>query len=132
MTNEATTTTEAAAAADQGAQVAPKPATRTRKASPAKGAPKGKKTAKKATPKKAATKKTTKPATKASAAGRANSKKATILDMLRRKDGATVDELMAATGWQRHSCRGFLSTASKSFKIISEKTDAGRRYRIAK
>jgi hypothetical protein len=30
-----------------------------------------------------------------------------------------------------HTCRGFLLIAGKSHNITSEKTDAGRRYRIA-
>ncbi len=71
-------------------------------------------------------------AAKISAAGRANSKKALVFDMLRRDGGATLEEIMQATGWLRHSCRGFLSIASKTCKIESEKTDSGRRYRIAK
>ncbi len=32
-----------------------------------------------------------------------------ILDRLERKTGATVDELVDATGWQAHSVRGALS-----------------------
>ena len=40
---------------------------------------------------------------------RTNSKASAILDLLKRKDGATLDELMIATGWQAHSMRGFLS-----------------------
>ncbi len=110
-------TTEAAAA----------PATSTRAKRRMKRAPKpaAKKAPSKATPKKTAS-------PKVSPAGRSASKKAKVLDMLRAEGGATLDELMAATGWQRHSCRGFLSTASKTVKIVSEKTDAGRRYRIAK
>jgi hypothetical protein len=42
---------------------------------------------------------------------------------------------MEATGWQAHSLRGFLSTASKKrgLKIESTKPDAGDRvYRITK
>lgn len=36
-------------------------------------------------------------------------KTARILALLERTDGASLDELMAATGWQAHSVRGFLS-----------------------
>jgi len=36
-------------------------------------------------------------------------KRDTILALLRSREGATVAEMMAATGWQAHSIRGFLS-----------------------
>ena len=38
---------------------------------------------------------------------------ATVLALLRRPEGADIDELMAATGWQAHSVRGALSGAIK-------------------
>ena len=41
------------------------------------------------------------------------SKAALIQEALNRPDGATLDELMHATAWQRHSVRGFLSTLGK-------------------
>ena len=34
-------------------------------------------------------------------------KGAKILELLRRKDGATLGDLTKATGWQPHSVRGF-------------------------
>ena len=37
------------------------------------------------------------------------SKKSAVLDLLRSPEGATLGELMTATGWQAHSVRGFLS-----------------------
>jgi len=40
---------------------------------------------------------------------RQGSKTATILEMLKRPEGATAKELLKATGWQPHSLRGFLS-----------------------
>lgn len=40
---------------------------------------------------------------------RPGSKKAIVLDLLRRPEGATLEEIMSATGWQSHSVRGFLS-----------------------
>lgn len=57
-----------------------------------------------------------------------------ILDLLRRPEGARVDEMSQATGWQVHSVRGAMSGALKKergFVISSEKTEAGRVYRIA-
>ncbi len=37
----------------------------------------------------------------------------TVMAALKRPDGATVREIAAATGWQNHSVRGFLSTQKK-------------------
>jgi hypothetical protein len=56
-----------------------------------------------------------------------------LLDLLRQPDGATVEAMMAATGWQAHSVRGALSGAIKKklgLAVTSEKTAAGRIYRI--
>jgi hypothetical protein len=67
------------------------------------------------------------------ASGR-KSKQDTCLDLLGRREGATIEDLEAATGWQKHSVRGFLAGAVKKklgFTLVSEKPDAGaRRYRI--
>jgi len=63
------------------------------------------------------------------------SKQQTCLDLLGRREGATIEDLEAATGWQKHSVRGFLAGAVKKklgFILVSEKPDAGpRRYRIS-
>ena len=65
----------------------------------------------------------------------AKTKQQVCLDLLNRPEGATVEELQAATGWQQHSVRGFLAAAVKKklgLRLLSEKPDAGlRRYRIA-
>ena len=62
-------------------------------------------------------------------------KQQTCLDLLSRREGATIEELQAATGWQQHSVRGFLAGAVKKklgLTLLSEKPDAGpRRYRIS-
>lgn len=119
-TTETTATSQAAVVAEKGAHVAPKNAARKKATTPRKAAPKAKKTAKGA-----------KKATTASVP-REFSKKQIVLDLLRQKTGATLDEIITATGWLRHTCRGFLSVAGKTNKIAVEKTDAGRRYRIVK
>lgn len=43
----------------------------------------------------------------------ATSKQQRCLDLLARRDGATMAELMTATEWQPHSVRGFLSGTVK-------------------
>jgi hypothetical protein len=62
------------------------------------------------------------------------SKQARVLDLLRRGDGVSLGELIATTGWQAHSVRGFLSGTVKKklgLTVISEKdVDGERRYRI--
>jgi hypothetical protein len=58
----------------------------------------------------------------------------TVIGMLRRPEGAQITELMAATGWQAHSVRGAISGAIKKklgLIVTSDKTEAGRVYRIA-
>lgn len=51
--------------------------------------------------------------------------------MIRRKNGASIAEMMKATGWQSHSVRGALAGALKKrgLAIASEKIDGVRRYR---
>lgn len=55
-----------------------------------------------------------------------------LLDILRRKDGASIAELAAATDWQAHSVRGALAGTlkKKGHTILSEKIEGVRRYRI--
>ena len=57
-----------------------------------------------------------------------------ILTLLSRREGATIPEMMEASGWQQHSVRGFLAGTVKKklgFALTSSKA-AGelRRYRI--
>jgi hypothetical protein len=40
---------------------------------------------------------------------RGGSKKADVIDLLRRSQGATLSEIMELTGWQPHTVRGFVS-----------------------
>ena len=69
------------------------------------------------------------------APAREGSKKAQVLELLRRPEGATLADIQSATGWQAHSVRGFISGAlgkKMGLTVESLKTDAGDRiYRIA-
>jgi hypothetical protein len=61
---------------------------------------------------------------------RPGSKTETILNLLQRPGGASLKEIMKATGWQAHLVRGFLSgTLCKkmSLTVISIKTGEGER-----
>src|SRR3984893_1264919 len=69
-----------------------------------------------------------------SAGRRAGSKQARVIGLLQRPEGATIDEIASATGWQRHTVRGLISGALKKklgLHVLSEKTDRGRLYRIS-
>jgi hypothetical protein len=62
------------------------------------------------------------------------SKQAAVIALLRRPEGATVDEVRAATGWQPHTVRGVFSGALKKklgLAVIAAKEERGRVYRIA-
>ena len=62
-------------------------------------------------------------------AAREGSKKAIVLELLRRKDGATLAEIAKATDWQNHSIRGFISgtiTKKMGLKVESAKTRGWR------
>jgi len=126
MTTSTTTKTETAQATNESAE--PKASKKARV--PARGAhvarAKGK-SGKKATPPKKAAKapKSAKAAPEAPKAKgtRAGSKTAQILELLKRPGGATLQELMAATEWQPHSLRGFISgTLGKKMKLTVEST----------
>ena len=52
---------------------------------------------------------------------RSDTKQAKIIAMLRRPDGATVDQIMAETGWQIHTARGFISLLKTRHGIETRK-----------
>jgi hypothetical protein len=65
---------------------------------------------------------------------REGSKSARVLDLLKRPNGASTDELLEVTGWQKHSLRGFLSGIVRKrmgLTVSSIKEEAGgRRYAL--
>jgi hypothetical protein len=60
---------------------------------------------------------------------REGSKKAKVIELIGRRDGATLKEIQDATSWQPHSVRGFISTLIKKtgLEIRSSKRDDGAR-----
>jgi hypothetical protein len=100
---------------------------------PKSGGKKGKK-AKSATKAKASERKRAKGGDKPAVA-RDGSKKAEILGLLQRKGGATLAQIMKATGWQAHSVRGFISGAlgkKMGLTVNSVRREDGERvYSIA-
>jgi Protein of unknown function (DUF3489) len=70
----------------------------------------------------------------ASVGPRAGSKQAKVIDLLQRREGATVAEVMRATGWLPYTVRGMFSGALKKkhgLTLVSAKEQRGRVYRIA-
>ena len=62
------------------------------------------------------------------------SKQDDVIAMLRRAEGATIEEVANATGWQRHTVRGVFSGTLKKklgLTLASAKEERGRVYRIA-
>ncbi len=68
-------------------------------------------------------------------APRENSKEAQLIGLLRRPEGATIAQIVTATGWQAHTVRGAFAGALKKrrgLNVISEKPQGGERvYRLA-
>jgi len=58
-----------------------------------------------------------------------------VIQMLRRKSGITIKEIVAKVGWQSHSVRGFFSgVVKKKLKLPLTSTvgnDGVRRYHVA-
>ena len=61
------------------------------------------------------------------------SKQSLVITMLRSPSGATAAAMMAATGWQQHSVRGFLAGVVRrklKLQLRATKIDGHRVYRI--
>ena len=61
------------------------------------------------------------------------SKQDEVIAMLRRPEGATVDEVATAMGWQRHTVRGLFSGTLKKklgLTLASAQEERGRVYRM--
>jgi len=57
-----------------------------------------------------------------------------LVELMRRPSGATLEDMIAATGWQAHSIRGAISGSIKKamgLTVVSEKVEGLRRYSIA-
>lgn len=110
--------------ADSPAADAPATETKPKKTTTAKPA----KRAKVSKPKRSAQKRGTKPI-----AERSN-KKSEVVAMMKRAKGVTLSEIVEATGWKKHTVRGFVSILGSKGgeKIESSKNTAGERtYKIA-
>jgi hypothetical protein len=109
--------TTKATAGPRSPRVAPSKAKASKKATPAKKTPKTAKSAKKGGKPKPT-------------GAREGSKTEKVLEMLKRPDGASLKDLMKATGWQPHSVRGFLSGTIRKkmgLEVTSTKGEDGER-----
>jgi hypothetical protein len=62
----------------------------------------------------------------------ARTKTELVIGMINRPSGSTLKEIMATTGWQAHSVRGFICAQAKrlGFQVESFKRQGERVYRI--
>lgn len=65
---------------------------------------------------------------------RDGTKQSALIELLKRPEGASLAEMVEATGWQQHTVRGAMAGSLKkklSLDIVSEKSDGQeRKYRI--
>lgn len=64
---------------------------------------------------------------------RENSKQATVIAMLQRPGGSTIEQITEETQWQSHTVRGFFAGTLRKklgFNLASEKINGHRHYRI--
>jgi Protein of unknown function (DUF3489) len=113
---ESTEPTVDAPVAPQAPDVAPEAVTATKKATRAKKAPVA-------------------AAAKEAGAPRQGSKTSQVIAMLKSEGGTTLEEIMTAMGWQKHTARAMLSaggslTKNHGLSVISEKVGDRRVYSI--
>lgn len=72
------------------------------------------------------------PASEPEPAKKANGKQALIIELMRRPEGATIEQLAEAAGWQKHSVRGLISAKlNKQHAISKQKAGSCTVYRLA-
>ena len=75
------------------------------------------------------------PASSKRRAAPSQSKQELVIQMLRRQSGVTIEDIIAKTGWQPHSVRGFFSGLVKKKLKLPLTSEVGkdgvRRYHIA-
>lgn len=63
---------------------------------------------------------------------RTGTKKAALIEMLKSSTGATLQEIVAATGWQPHTVRGAIAGSIKKMGYLVKTEAVGNRGRVYK
>ena len=128
---QGTSTASAVVVATGAKQETAKPKAARQPAKPAKQA----KQSKPAKPKQPKPAKTTAAPKQGGKTSERSNKKAKVIALMKRAKGVTLAEILEATGWQKHTVRGFVSIlgSQDGHTIESSKNNAGERtYKIAK